>query len=97
MFVGLSISVFITLESDTIDAAAVCACLAKIPGVVVSDATDEVPSPVTLMASDGGVRVRDVHVAERRLQLAVVADNLGIGAAEPAARLLQRLCGSTVR
>lgn len=97
MFVGLSISVFITLESDTIDAAAVCAYLAKIPGVVVSDATDEVPSPVTLMASDGGVRVRDVHVAERRLQLAVVADNLGIGAAEPAARLLQRLCGSTVR
>lgn len=97
VFVGLSISVFITLESDTIDAAAVCACLAKIPGVVVSDVTDEVPSPVTLMASDGGVRVRDVHVAERRLQLAVVADNLGIGAAEPAARLLRRLCGSTVR
>jgi hypothetical protein len=95
VFVGLSMSLFVTLRDD-VDAAAVEACLAQITGVVISRADDEVPTPVTLMAAEGTLLVRDVHANGRGLQFAVVADNLGIGAAQPAARLLRRLCEHTV-
>ena len=72
------------------------ACLAQIAGLVVSGKEDAPPSPVTLMAAEAGLQIRDLQVSQRRLQFAVVADNLGVGAAGPAARLLRRLSGHTV-
>lgn len=95
VFVGLSISVFVTLR-DAADVHQIEACLAQIAGLVVSGKEDAPPSPVTLMAAEAGLQIRDLQVSQHRLQFAVVADNLGVGAAGPAARLLRRLSGHTV-
>lgn len=92
VFVGLSMTVAVTLEQPFAQADVV-ALLGQLPGVVVHDGADDIPSPVTLMAAEGAMILHDIRVVGRQLQMAVVADNLGIGAAQPAARLLRRLVG----